>query len=602
MILKREKKPRDVIAGMFLSAAAAMILTQLVGVIAGMIDGVITSNFLGADAYSAVSHAGPIISTVSLFAAFIASGAQVVCSQGIGRGDMERADRAFTLALLGGAIISVFFILLGWFFPDLLAAICGITEDKYPAIYDNLQAYLRGYLPSIIPLVFVQILGPLVVLSNGKKLVAGSAIALCVTDVIGDLANVFLFKGHTMGMGLATSAAYWVELGILLTHFLRGKACFHARFAHFDKKVIGAVLKYGSPTFVRKLATVLRDLFVNHFNIAVSLTACAIAARSIQNDLNSLMFALGPGIGKVLLTMAGMYYAAADRRGLTRLFSYAMAFAARLSLSLGLLLFIFAPQVVSIFTRDAEVMEYAVLSVRCMAVGLVFDTVSTALQNYLQGIQNLKMVNFMNFGERFFIPVITAAALGALWGSKGVLISVAVGKFILAALMAIVICIRCKGLPRKVSDFMFLPEGFGGRDEDNIYASVTNMDEVMTFSRSLTDFCSSHDFDSRTANRLAMYIEEMGGNIVRHGQPRNRSGLLAELRVHISDGRLCLTLRDYCQAFDPVDYWNRSVKEDPTVHPGLRLVMMTAEKVTYVNAFDSNNTIIIVGRKEEQPA
>ena len=139
MILKREKKPRDVIAGMFLSAAAAMILTQLVGVIAGMIDGVITSNFLGADAYSAVSHAGPIISTVSLFAAFIASGAQVVCSQGIGRGDMERADRAFTLALLGGAVISVIFILLGWFFPDLLAAICGITEDKYPAIYDALQ-------------------------------------------------------------------------------------------------------------------------------------------------------------------------------------------------------------------------------------------------------------------------------------------------------------------------------------------------------------------------------------------------------------------------------------------------------------------------------
>ena len=115
---KASKQPsRDVISGIFRSAAVAMILTALVGVVANMIDGIITSNFYGPEAYSAISLSGPIISTITLFAAFISTGSQMLCSQFLGRGDRESADKVFTLAIFCGLIIGALFVFVGFFFP-----------------------------------------------------------------------------------------------------------------------------------------------------------------------------------------------------------------------------------------------------------------------------------------------------------------------------------------------------------------------------------------------------------------------------------------------------------------------------------------------------
>lgn len=75
------RKNRDIISGMFVSAALAMILTQLVGTLAGIIDGIITSNFYGRDAYSAVSLSGPITNTVILLTQFVSTGVQILCAQ-----------------------------------------------------------------------------------------------------------------------------------------------------------------------------------------------------------------------------------------------------------------------------------------------------------------------------------------------------------------------------------------------------------------------------------------------------------------------------------------------------------------------------------------
>ena len=50
----------DVISSIFLPTALAMIFTQVSGVVARIIDGVITSSFLGAEAYSAVSLLGAV--------------------------------------------------------------------------------------------------------------------------------------------------------------------------------------------------------------------------------------------------------------------------------------------------------------------------------------------------------------------------------------------------------------------------------------------------------------------------------------------------------------------------------------------------------------
>ena len=52
-------RKRDIIVGMYISAAIVMILTRPVSVVATMIDGIITSRFYGEEAYSAISLITP---------------------------------------------------------------------------------------------------------------------------------------------------------------------------------------------------------------------------------------------------------------------------------------------------------------------------------------------------------------------------------------------------------------------------------------------------------------------------------------------------------------------------------------------------------------
>ena len=62
------------IASMFFSTSIAMIVTQITGVVAVLIDGIISSHFLGVDVYSGISLLKPFSGIISVFTSLISSG------------------------------------------------------------------------------------------------------------------------------------------------------------------------------------------------------------------------------------------------------------------------------------------------------------------------------------------------------------------------------------------------------------------------------------------------------------------------------------------------------------------------------------------------
>jgi len=93
------------IAGMFRSTALAMIATEITGVIAVFIDGIITSSFLGIDAYSGVSLLKPFTSLILLAAGMLSTGCNVLCSRLVGIGKKEEANEIFNLSLFFSLVI-----------------------------------------------------------------------------------------------------------------------------------------------------------------------------------------------------------------------------------------------------------------------------------------------------------------------------------------------------------------------------------------------------------------------------------------------------------------------------------------------------------------
>lgn len=105
---------------MFRTTAITMILTELTGVIAVLIDGIIASRGLGIDAFSGISLLKPFSSMVLMIAGFFSTGCSIVCSRLVGAGRKEEANEAFNLSSFLTLAAAAILILLCLCIPSML--------------------------------------------------------------------------------------------------------------------------------------------------------------------------------------------------------------------------------------------------------------------------------------------------------------------------------------------------------------------------------------------------------------------------------------------------------------------------------------------------
>ncbi len=587
----------NMISKMFFSAAITMIFTQLISVIATIIDGIITSRYLGDVAYSAVSLFGPFSGIMSMIVIFFSTGCQVISSMMIGKGEKDTANHVFSLSVIFVFCSSILVLLIYGFHSDFLISLYGKTPNKNPDIYLHLKQYLHGYMIGIPASMLTLLFGPMCVMDGAKNRFTFSAIILCVVDVIGDLLNVFVFHGGVFGMGVATSISFIFQFLILSFHVFAHKGFLRFSVHKVPLSLLMDFAKNGAPIFIQYMGTVFRDFLINKLNIMLAVSAVAIAAKGVQNDLNMLMFCVGLGVGKTLLTMTGIYYGSNDKSGLKKLFSAAMRQTLMISIIVCFIFFAIAKPIAHLYSKNPETIMFEIFAIRCIAVSIVFDAILIAFQNYLQGIQNTKLVIFMNFADRLFAPLITAFVLGSLFGTKGIMASIATAKILLALLMLVIISIKIKKIPRAEEDFMLLPGDFGVSDENTREKQIFSMEDVMNESIESERFCTEHGIDRNKAKWISLFIEEIGSNIIKHGRPVKGKTILAEYRLFTDGSKIGLCFRDFCESFDPVTYFKEHEKDDPEKHLGLKLVMSHAKDVVYYNTFNTNNIMLYLDKE-----
>lgn len=594
----KKNRQEDVISKMFFSASTAMIFTLFVGMAAQFFDGIIASRFLGNEAYSAIALFGPLSGIFLMLASFVASGNQIICSGYIGEGKKEEANSVFSFCLLAGLAIAFLLMLACAAVPEPLLAFCGVTKSVNPVLYGHMLAYMRGYMFGLPALILVQIIGPIVVLDNGKMKFTLSALVLCAADIAGDLVNVLFLHGGAFGMGIATSISLTIQLVILLAFLLRKDGRSRFSLKAFRLKEIGEIAKSGSPSMVQSLAVNLRDLSINRLNLLFAVSTAAIVARGIQYDFNMILFCISVGIGNTMLSMTGIYHSVSDSVGLKRVFTYGMKLSLRFAVMTAAVVFVLAPWIVSFYTADAEAASLSIFGIRCMAISQLLDMPICVFICFLQGVRKRRTVIFLNVMDRFILPVGSAAALSFLFGSKGLLASIALGKSLLAGTVFLMLCIINRQVPRSLKQYMLMPASFGNDCRGNLYGRINSIADVAQEMRRTEEFCLEQGADAKTAMRMSLFMEEMAGNIVQHGNPDVRKNSGAEYRLFVNDNRICLTLRDYNRAFDPTAWYRENQNSVPGEGTGIRMVMALAEETCYFSAFNSNNLIIWLNKQK----
>ena len=106
-------------------------------------------------------------------------------------------------------------------------------------------------------------------------------------------------------------------------------------------------------------------------------------------------------------------------------------------------------------------------------------------------------------------------------------------------------------------------------------------------------FCEENGFSKKTSMILSLCIEEMGGNIIRHGFSDGRQHYIY-LRILAKSDEVILRIRDDCKPFNPLEHYRMTVQdeENPAKNMGIRMVMKLCSSVQYLSTFGTNNLII----------
>ena len=164
----------------------------------------------------------------------------------------------------------------------------------------------------------------------------------------------------------------------------------------------------------------------------------------------------------------------------------------------------------------------------------------------------------------------------------------AVNGFAVILIFVIYSIIKNKGLTKSLEKFLVIPKDFGVSRDHRLDLSVLNMDDVISVSEKIMNFCMDQGIDRRRSYIAGLSMEEMAGNVVEHGFGLDKKKHSIDIRVVNKGGKLFLRIKDDCMTFDPKDKMGKMEDDGSFKNIGINMIINMAEEVDYQSILGMN--------------
>lgn len=568
------------------------ILSAMTVTLCMLIDSIMIGRFLGVDAMTAYGLATPLLLVFAAIGSMISAGVQVMCGKTMGCGDREATNGCFTVSVFLTAAISAVGLVLVFAFTGPVAQLLGAEPGTN--VYELTKGYMRGFIIGAPGFMAVQMLVPYMQISGSRTRLVAAVIAMTVADVAGDLLNVFVVRWSTFGMGLASSLSYYAALAIGIGYFFKKDCLFRFKRKLIKGRTCAELLKYGVPTMINQVALVLLVFVYNKLLIGTGVSA-AVAAYSVISTVGNICYCFGGGCGSVALMLSAIFYSDADRTSLRELVKTMTFWAVALDVAVIAACCAAATPIVDLFIEDASARDLAVAGLRLFSLSLLPCALNTTFKNYYQGIGRSGFTQAISVMQNFALVALSAFVFSRFLGVTGIWLGYVSGETLTWLVVCAVVFIRNKKFAVNADAFSLLPADFGTKEGESMEAVVTNDADAVEASRLAAEFCRANGRSPKQSSHIALCIEEMAENIVKHGFRKSGGrDCRIDVRLTIRGDDCIIRLRDNCVNFDPVKYMELHRDDDPFSHIGIRMVMKTVKDANYVNSLGLNNLRLVV--------
>lgn len=349
---------------------------------------------LGTQATAAVGSTSTVNWLIGSTVSAVGVGFLAYVSRACGAGDTKRAGRAASQAVLAVLICGIFFtaLTLG------LSGKVPVWMQVDPSIQKLASQYFFILYTPMLARSASIIFGTLLRSAGDTK--TPMRVGLLV-NAINIVLNFLLIYPTREAWGIRIFGAGWGVLGAAVASavaFTVGGICITAALWRHpvvsprgqslkpDWEVLKPCLKVALPNGLQRFGTSLG--YVAFAAMINSLGDVATAAHTIANTVESAFYIPGYGMQTAAATLAGNALGANDNRKVRDLARMILFIEVSLMIISGSLLFAFAPNMMSLFSKDTAVIALGAVVLRMVAVSEPFYGVSIVIEGMMQGMGN----------------------------------------------------------------------------------------------------------------------------------------------------------------------------------------------------------------------
>jgi Na+-driven multidrug efflux pump len=163
-------------------------------------------------------------------------------------------------------------------------------------------------------------------------------------------------------------------------------------------------MKVAFPNMLQRFGTSLG--YVAFASMINTLGEAATAAHTIANTVESAFYIPGYGMQTAAATLAGNAWGARDKNRIRDLTRMILPIEVALMVLSGALLFILAPQMMGLFSKEAAVILLGSTVLRMVAISEPFFGVSIIIEGMMQGMGNTKLPLVCNIAGMWGIRIL----------------------------------------------------------------------------------------------------------------------------------------------------------------------------------------------------
>ncbi len=410
------------------------ILSLLISSLYNIVDQIFIGNSeLGYLGNAATGVVYPITIIAVAFAWCFGDGSSAYLSLCQGRGNAESADKSIGNSILVTGIISILFVIIGFFLKDTLLFLFGASNQSIELARDYYMIILAGI--------------PVYMLANSMNAVIradGSPGFSMATTLVGAILNIildpiFIFVFHLgiKGAAYATVIGQVASFLLSIIYYTKTKT-FKLSWSSFkiDFRIFKNVIKLGISTFITQMSIVIISLVCNIMLAKYGAQSkygadIPIAVIGITMKVFSIVINIIVGIILGAQPILGYNYGAKNINRVKETFKK-VSIACVLIGILSTLIFELCPEVIiSIFGTNEELyMEFAVLTFRIFLMLLTFTCFIKMSSIFFQAVGEPLKSAIVSLARDLFFFVPLVIILPKYFGIKGVLFAAPIGDLL----------------------------------------------------------------------------------------------------------------------------------------------------------------------------